>query len=73
MIVSTLEIHENVEDLYRIFLSEKLESDRAECSIKKGKSLIFKIRAKDPVSMKSFLNTILKIIETYNKTKAIVK
>ena len=67
----SLEIHEDVDELYRIFMSEKLESDRAKCRIKKGKSLIFEIVASDPVSMKAFLNTILKIIETYNKTSAL--
>jgi tRNA threonylcarbamoyladenosine modification (KEOPS) complex Pcc1 subunit len=71
MITCSLEVHENVDELYKLFTSEKLSSERAECQIKKGKSLEFKIRANDPVSMKAFLNTILKIIETYNKTSAV--
>ncbi len=73
MITCSLEIHDKVEDLYKIFMSERLESDRAECKIKKDKTLIFKIKAKDPVSAKAFLNSILKIIETYDKTKSISK
>ena len=68
MIACSMEVHDNVDDLYKIFKSEKLESDRAECNIKKGKSLVFEIKANDPVSMRAFLNTILKIIETYQKT-----
>ncbi len=67
----TLEVHEDVDDLYKLFMTEKLESNRAKCEIKKGKSLMFEIKADDPVSMKAFLNTILKIIETYNKTSAL--
>lgn len=73
MISCTLEIHENVDDLYRIFKSEALESERAKCTITKKKLLSFQIEAKDPVSMKAFLNTILKIIETYDKTRAAIK
>ena len=71
MITCSLEVHENVDELYKVFMSEKLSSERAECQIRKGKCLEFKIRANDPVSMKAFLNTILKIIETYNKTSAL--
>ena len=67
MISCTLEVYENVDDLYKIFLSEKLKSDRAECVITKNKALSFEIKAKDPVSMKAFVNSILKIIQTYDK------
>ncbi len=79
MIVCSLKIQDRVDEIYKLFLSEKLESDRAYCKIKKIKkenkeySLVFNVRAKDPVSMRSFLNTILKIIETYEKTRAIIK
>ena len=69
MISCTLEVYDNIEDLYKIFLSEKLKSDRASVEIKKKESLIFKIMAKDPVSMKAFINSILTIIQTYNKVK----
>jgi tRNA threonylcarbamoyladenosine modification (KEOPS) complex Pcc1 subunit len=71
MITCSLKVHENVDDLYKIFLSETLKSDRAECTVEKDKALTFNIKAKDPVSMKAFLNSILKIIQTYEKTKAI--
>ncbi len=71
MITCVLEVHENVDDLHRIFKAEKLESSRASCEISKGKTLKFDIKAHDPVSMKAFLNTILKIIETYDKVSAI--
>jgi tRNA threonylcarbamoyladenosine modification (KEOPS) complex Pcc1 subunit len=67
----SLEVHENVDELYQVFLSEKLESDRASCTIKKDTTLVFEVKAKDPVSMRAFLNTILKIIETYDKIKAV--
>jgi len=70
MITCTLEIKENVEDLYKIFLPERLKSDRATCKItKKGGKLRFEINANDAVSMKAFLNSILKIIQTYDKIK----
>lgn len=69
MISCTLKVNENIDDLYKIFLSEKLKSNRAECIITKDKALLFEIKAKDPVSMKAFLNSILKIIQTYDKIK----
>ncbi len=71
MITCTLEIKDNVDELYQIFSSEKLKSDRANCNIKKGDTLTFKIEAKDPVSMRAFMNSILKIIETHNKISAV--
>ena len=71
MITCSLVVHEDVDDLFRIFMSEKLESERASCAIKRGENLTFKIRADDPVSMRAFLNTILKTIETYKKTRAL--
>ena len=67
MITCILEISEDVEDLHKIFLAEKLESDRAKCEIRKNKTLIFEVTAKDPVSMRAFTSSILKIIETYQK------
>ncbi len=69
MISCTLKVHENIDDLYKIFLSEKLKSNRAECIITKNDALLFEIKAKDPISMKAFLNSILKIIQTYDKIK----
>ena len=71
MITCELKVQDNIDDLYRIFMSEKLDSDRANCKIKKNKNLVFEITAKDPVSMKAFLNSILKIINVYQKTKDI--
>ena len=67
MISCTLKIHDNADDLYKIFLSERLKSDRAECVVKKNNALEFKIKAKDPVSMKAFITSILKIVQTYEK------
>ncbi len=71
MITCTLKVQDNVDELYEIFLSEKLESDRAKCTIGKDKDLIIKIDAEDPVSMKAFVNSVLKIIQIYEKTKDI--
>ena len=71
MITCKLEIDENVEDLYKIFLSEKLQSDRAICNIKKGKTLVFEVKAKDPISMRAFTNSILKTIEIHDKISQI--
>jgi hypothetical protein len=73
MITCSLEVHDDVDDLHKIFLSERFESERAQCIIKKGESLKFSLSAKDPVAMKSLLNSILKVIETYQKTARIVK
>ena len=73
MITCTLEFHDDVEDLYKLFLSEKISSGRGDMKIKKGKSLFFEINAKDLVTMKIFLNSILKVVETYNKVKAVAK
>ncbi len=67
MIFCTLKIYENIEELYKIFLSEKLKSDRAEITIKKNNALIFEIKAKDPISMRAFITSILKIIQTHDK------
>lgn len=67
IITCTLEFSDNIEDIYKICLSEKLESERAKCVMSKGKSLKFNITAKDPVSMRAFVNSILKIVQTYDK------
>ena len=69
MITCTLKVHEDVDKLYKIFLSENLESDRAKCNVEKGDALIIDIEAKDPIAMKAFVNSVLKIIQTYEKTK----
>ena len=69
MITCVLKVHENVDDLYKIFINEQLSSNRASCEIKKGKLLEFHIKADDPVGMKAFLNSILKIVQTYDKIK----
>jgi len=71
MISCTLNVQEDVDDLYSLFEAENLESSRAKCTIIKEKSLVFKITADDPVSMRAFISSILKIIETYNKSKAV--
>ncbi|NTV24498.1 MAG: hypothetical protein HGA85_09135 [Nanoarchaeota archaeon] len=51
---------------------EEFKSARAECNVDVVKGeLVFEIVAKDPVSAKAILNSILKIYETYEKTRAI--
>ena len=69
MITAKIIVEENVDDLYRIFKAEKLESKRAKCTIKKNKALIFEVKAKDPISMKAFMNSILNVLEIYSKIK----
>jgi len=69
MIKCRIELEDDVSDLYKIFLSETLSSDRAECKVTKTDVLVFDIAAKDTVSMKAFVNSILKVIETYQKVK----
>ena len=71
MINCTLEFSENINDIYKNFLSENLESDRAKCIMSKGKTLKFQITANDPVSMKAFVNSILKVVQTYDKVSNI--
>ena len=71
MIYCELRISDDVEYLYKIFSSETLSTERASCKIKKNKELIFNIEAKDPVSMKAFLNSILKVVQTHDKIKQI--
>ena len=69
MISCALEVSEDIDELHRIFLAERLESSRATCRITKGRSLVFRVKAKDPVAMKALLTSILKTIEIYNKTR----
>jgi len=69
MIKCTLEVEDEVEALYKIFLSENLNSKKARCSISKNTTLKFTITSKDPVGIKALINSILKIIQTYNKVK----
>lgn len=69
MITAKLVVTDNIEDIYRIFLAEKLESKRAKCTVKLGKELVFEVKAKDPTSMKAFMNSILNVIEIYSKIK----
>ena len=71
MITCELKFEEDIEELYRLFESDTLSSKRASCRITKGKDLVFKIEAKDPVSMKAFLNSILKVVQTYRKIKEV--
>ncbi len=71
MIACTFEITEDIDDLYKIFSAEKLASKRAECAISKGDALKISVRAKDPVSLKAFTNSILKIIQTYYNIKSV--
>ena len=52
-------------------LEEQLKSKKAECEITKGKTLDFIVKAQDPLSMRIILNSILKIIETHEKVRAI--
>lgn len=71
MITCNIQVTKNIDDLHKIFLSEKLQTNRAKCSISKDKTLNFLIEANDPVSMKAFVNSILKVIETYNKVSRV--
>ncbi len=73
MITCSLQIEDDADDICKLLLAERLDTGRASCEIKKKRGLRLEIRAKDPTSMKSILNTVLKIIETYEKTKALVR
>ncbi|MFH2020962.1 MAG: KEOPS complex subunit Pcc1 [archaeon] len=68
----TLTISSHADELYDVFKPENFDSSRARCIIQKDKkSLVFDIDAKDPVSMKACLNSILKIVETYEKVSVL--
>jgi tRNA threonylcarbamoyladenosine modification (KEOPS) complex Pcc1 subunit len=69
MIKAKITVDKNIDGLYLVFKAEKLETKRASCTIKKGKSLIFEVEAKDPTSMKAFMNSIMNTIEIYEKIK----
>jgi tRNA threonylcarbamoyladenosine modification (KEOPS) complex Pcc1 subunit len=73
MIKAKITVDKHIDELYLVFKAEKLETKRASCTIKKSKSkvksLIFEVEAKDPVSMKAFMNSIMNTIEIYEKIK----
>ena len=69
MITCKLQLRDDIDDLYKIFLSETLKSERANCNITKNKLLTFEVTAKDPIAMKAFLTSILNIVQTYYKIK----
>ncbi|MEM3374162.1 MAG: KEOPS complex subunit Pcc1 [Candidatus Woesearchaeota archaeon] len=65
-----LEFFNDVENLYKILQAENLNFQRAHCNyFIENKKLIIKVEAKDIIAFKTILNTILKIIEVYEKAK----
>lgn len=64
-----LAVEEDVSELHNIFLAEDLNTKRARCKIEKGEVLKFTIDANDPIGMRALINSILKVIETYQKLK----
>lgn len=71
--ICNLEINKRIEDnknILKILNSENLNFKRAKARFEiKETKLIIRIESKDTIAMKTILNTILKIIETYEKAK----
>jgi tRNA threonylcarbamoyladenosine modification (KEOPS) complex Pcc1 subunit len=70
MINCEITLKKNLDEIYKLFLPEikQAKTKRAEYTLEKtNKSLRFVIEAKDIKSFKAFVNSIIKIIETYNK------
>lgn len=67
---AVLEFIKDFENLYLIFKSENLNFERAKCKFYiKDNKLIIEVEAKDIIAFKTILNTILKIVETYERAK----
>ena len=63
----TLQISDS-DSLFKILSLENFGSDRAKCKISKG---LVEIEAKDPASMRSIVNSVLKVIEAHDKAMQI--
>ena len=56
------------ETLSKAFFSEKKMGDRSSFELKrKGKEAVFKIKAKDAVALRARLNSIVKLLQVYEK------
>ena len=76
MIKCDLVIDKDINQLYNLFLPEnnQAETPRAKYDIKiKKNNLKITLKAKDITSLKAFMNTIIKFIETYYKIKDLKK
>lgn len=71
MITCTVTVHDNKDQLYNLFKAQNLESKRATCTIENSKELTFTITAKDPISLKAFVTSILNTIHVFEKTKTL--
>jgi tRNA threonylcarbamoyladenosine modification (KEOPS) complex Pcc1 subunit len=67
MIKCQLSIDNNIDHLHKIISAEKFVSKRATITLSKSNNLSIIIEAKDPISMKAYVNSILNIINTYEK------
>ena len=64
---------EEPERLARVAGLEAGKGERAELAIeKRGKSVVFRIDARDHIALRASMNTVSKILSIYEKTKAIV-
>jgi len=58
----------NPETLLKAFFSEDSEGDRSSFELKKKeKGVLFKIKAKDAVALRARLNSIVKLLQVYEK------
>ncbi len=76
MYKSTLVIAHDITDIEKLFQPEQKDFGRASYTIKKDskkKELIFSITAKDAIALKIALNTIIKTLSVWERTKEITK
>ncbi len=70
---SQITINENIEHIEKLFASEEKEfsSGRAKYSLKKqGKLLIILLEATDATALRAVLNSVAKMLITYEQTKS---
>ncbi len=69
MIECEITLTDDIENIHKLFLPElPVRTNRAEYKIFKQKdALRIQVKAKDVTSMKAFVNSILKVLETHKK------
>ncbi|MBN2141914.1 hypothetical protein JW711_01160 [Candidatus Woesearchaeota archaeon] len=69
-------VRENLAEIEKLFASEEREfaNERAKYTLEKGRGcLVFKAEAKDTGALRAVLNSIAKLLATFEKTKEAVE
>ena len=67
---STIVITHDVENIWKLFIPEDKELNRAKYTITKtSKQLLFDITAEDATALKTAFNTITKVLTIWEKTR----